>query len=85
MKPSTKLGLSVAILTLLASQPALAYVGPGLGLGAIGAILGVILSVLLAIFAILWFPLKRLLGLGRKAGSPRPDSAGESIDGQSGR
>jgi hypothetical protein len=38
-----------------------AYVGPGLGLGAIGAVLGVVLSVLLAIFAVFWYPLKRLI------------------------
>ena len=38
-----------------------AYVGPGLGLGTLAVVLGVIGSVLLAIFAILWYPLKRLL------------------------
>lgn len=38
-----------------------AYVGPGLGLGAIGVILGVIGSILLAIFAIFWYPFKRFL------------------------
>jgi len=47
-------------------QPAMAYVGPGLGLGAIGAILGVVLSVLLAVFAIVWYPVKRLLGLDKR-------------------
>ena len=35
-----------------------AYVGPGLGLGAVGAVLGVALSVILALFAIFWYPLK---------------------------
>lgn len=51
---------------LAGTQPAVAYVGPGLGLGAIGAILGVALSVLLAIFAVVWYPVKRLLGLDKK-------------------
>lgn len=38
-----------------------AYVGPGLGAGALVLVLGVIGSVLLAVFAILWYPLKRFL------------------------
>ncbi|SHK73631.1 hypothetical protein SAMN02745216_03994 [Desulfatibacillum alkenivorans DSM 16219] len=46
---------------LLASTNAYAYVGPGLGLGAIGTILGVLASILLALFAVLWYPIKRLV------------------------
>lgn len=57
--------LSLA-LVLAGAQPGLAYVGPGLGLGAIGAIAGVVLSVLLAIFAVVWYPIKRMLGIGKK-------------------
>jgi len=38
-----------------------AYLGPGLGAGTIGAILGVIASVFLGIFAVLYYPIKRLL------------------------
>jgi len=51
----------------LALQPAaaLAYIGPGVGAGAIGAVLGVIGSIFLAIFAIVWYPVKRMLK-GRK-------------------
>ncbi len=48
-------------LVMTAAGTAQAYVGPGLGLGALGAVLGVVLSVLLALFAIFWYPLKRLL------------------------
>ena len=46
---------------LLISNGASAYIGPGLGLGLIGAILGLIFSVFVLLFAILWFPLKRIL------------------------
>ncbi len=52
---------TAAAFSLMLSQPALAYVGPGLGLGTLGAILGVIISVLLAIVGIVWYPMKRLL------------------------
>jgi hypothetical protein len=40
---------------------AAAYVGPGLGLGVIGALVGVIVTVLLALLGIFWYPLKRML------------------------
>jgi len=38
-----------------------AYVGPGIGLGAIGLVLGIIGSILLALIATFWYPLKRLI------------------------
>lgn len=58
-----------------------AYLGPGLGVGAIGAILGVIGSVILGIFAVLYYPIKRLLkrsGLIGKKGNiaEREENAG---------
>lgn len=52
-------------LMLLAPLP-MAYVGPGLGFGAIAAILGLVFSVFLAIFAVVWYPMKRLLGIGKR-------------------
>lgn len=63
----------VLLTMVLAASPetAMAYVGPGLGLGAIGAVLGVVLSVVLGLFAIIWYPVKRLLGLDKKA-KPKP-------------
>ena len=47
-------------LVLALSGPAHAYIGPGLGAGTIGVILGVLGSILLAVFAIFWYPIKRL-------------------------
>lgn len=43
-----------------------AYVGPGLGLGVIGTVLGVLVSIFLALLAIFWYPLKRIFGKGQK-------------------
>ena len=48
-------------LFLLGTVSSLAYVGPGLGLGVIGVILGVLLSIFLAFVGILWYPLKRFI------------------------
>lgn len=48
-------------LLLATTGPAQAYIGPGLGAGTVAVILGVIASVFLALFAILWYPIKRLI------------------------
>lgn len=59
---------SFLIATLvLALQPvaALAYIGPGVGAGAIAAVLGVLGSILLAIIAVLYYPIKRMLKGGK--------------------
>lgn len=46
---------------LLLPMVALAYVGPGAGLTAIGTVLALIGAVLLGIFGFIWYPVKRLL------------------------
>lgn len=49
--------LSFALLPLMAQ----AYIGPGVGAGALGAVIGVIGAIFLAIFAIVWYPVKRMM------------------------
>jgi TM2 domain-containing membrane protein YozV len=49
--------LSLALLPVAAQ----AYIGPGVGAGALGAVVGVIGAVFLAIFAVLWYPIKRMM------------------------
>ena len=62
------LGSMLALATLASvSDAAQAYVGPGLGAGALGAVLGVVGAVLLAVFAVIYYPIKRMLRR-RKAG-----------------
>jgi hypothetical protein len=51
----------LGLLILLCPLVAYAYIGPGLGLGTIGVVLGTLGAIILAIFAILWYPLKRLI------------------------
>ncbi len=53
-------------LACLMTTPAAAYMGPGAGLTAIGTVLAVIAALLLAIVGFVWYPLKRLLGIGSK-------------------
>jgi hypothetical protein len=46
---------------LLFALPANAYIGPGAGAGAIAVVLGILASIVMAFFAILWYPIKRLI------------------------
>ena len=56
----------IILMTISQPFPVHAYVGPGLGLGALGLILGVIASIILAIIGILWYPSKRIIRKLRK-------------------
>jgi hypothetical protein len=38
------------------------YIGPGLGGGVISTILGFLTAIFLALFAIIWYPVKKLIG-----------------------
>ncbi|MGF1542081.1 MAG: hypothetical protein ACFCU5_16830 [Pleurocapsa sp.] len=65
MKLKTPLLISIfsftLLLVLLVQQPAMAYVGPGTGIAALGALLAIIVGVIAALFGFLWYPMKRFL------------------------
>ena len=48
------------------SNPVYAYIGPGLGIGLVLSIIGLIFSVFLFILALLWLPFKKLLYKNKK-------------------
>jgi O-antigen/teichoic acid export membrane protein len=54
-----KINLIIVLLSI--SSSVFAYIGPGMGGGVIAAVLGVIGAVLLALFGILYYPIKRML------------------------
>jgi uncharacterized membrane protein YadS len=68
------LKFSVVLVATLAicSTPALAYMGPGIGLGAISTSLGILGAILLGLVSILWYPLKRLFRRIRKEKPKKP-------------
>ena len=59
--------VAISIASAFAVQPtaALAYIGPGLGVGAITVVFGVLAALVMATIALVWYPFKRLLR-GRK-------------------
>tara|TARA_B100000795_G_scaffold262294_1_gene240042 strand:+ start:1504 stop:1746 length:243 start_codon:yes stop_codon:yes gene_type:complete len=53
---------SILIISLfLVSMPSYAYIGPGMGGGAIAAIIGFFAAILLGFWGILYYPIKRAL------------------------
>lgn len=52
--------LIFAITALFFANNLQAYVGPGAGVGVIGAIVGVLLAIIMAILGIFWYPIKRM-------------------------
>ncbi len=75
----SKLSVIIAVCasSMLVSPVAFGYVGPGLGAGVLGVILGLLASVLIAIFAVVWYPVKAILKRLRKQGAT-PGSDGDS-------
>ncbi len=68
--------MSFLLIPLGISLAPYAYIGPGIGAGTIAIVLGFIASILLAIFAVVWYPLKRLFRRRKK--KPVSEEADES-------
>lgn len=49
------------IISVAYSVDAFAYVGPGLGAGALAAVLGVAGGILMLVVGVVWYPLKRVI------------------------
>lgn len=77
-----KIGMSTiaavtATLVMALATPALAYIGPGAGISAIGTFFAVIGAVVLLIVGFLWYPVKRML---RKNKPPVQAKTADSTD-----
>ena len=53
--------LGLFLMTALLPLQAWAYIGPGAGLSAIGALLALLAVVALAVVGFVWYPIKRLV------------------------
>ena len=53
--------LCVLLVLVLTPTLAQAYIGPGVGVGAITAVLGVLGAIFLALVGVIYYPIKRLL------------------------
>ena len=69
------------ILIVLLPVSANAYIGPGMGAGALATVIGVITSLFLAIVAIVYYPIKRLIKK-LKSSTPIEEEEQEEINEQ---
>lgn len=71
--------LSVGVVLVALPQAALAYVGPGVGLTAIGTFLAFVAVIFLGAVGFLWYPIRRLLR-GRSAKASARTAAAEAAE-----
>ncbi len=83
-RASIPLAAAVALAAGLAAGPAHAYMGPGVGLSALGSVLAFAVALLLAVVGFVWLPLKRLIGLLRRRSGERAATAADPNDGDEG-
>lgn len=57
----TPLTLLLATLLLTLASPALAYIGPGAGISVLGSLLGILATIVVAIGAIIFWPLRKFM------------------------
>ncbi len=62
-----QLAIFLTVPLIFVASPAYAYIGPGAGAGTIAVVLGILASILMAFFAILWYPVKRVVKKRRAA------------------
>jgi membrane protein implicated in regulation of membrane protease activity len=63
------------LVSMLAPAPAFAYIGPGVAAGAVASALGVLGSIVLGIFSVIYYPIKRLFKKRRKRAGGKAESA----------
>ncbi|WP_232508099.1 hypothetical protein [Desulfobacula toluolica] len=62
----------LTVIVVLNPVCGMAYIGPGLATGTLGVILGILGSICIAVFALLWYPFKRLLKKIKKSAKKNP-------------
>ncbi len=59
--------ISCSIIFCLMTSSSFAYLGPGIGGGAIAATIGIIIAIFAGLFGLIWFPIKRILKKRKKS------------------
>ncbi len=65
-------------LALLISAPAMAYIGPGAGISVLGSLLGILATIVVAIGAIVMWPLRKMLKKRRQAAADNAQAGEEA-------
>jgi hypothetical protein len=65
------------VLLSLATSPLHAYIGPGAGISVLGSLLGILATILVAIGAIIFWPVRKLMKRRKAAAQPAESSAAD--------
>lgn len=65
---------------LITPHAAMAYVGPGAGIVALGALIALAIAIVAALFGFLWFPIKRFLKQRKEAQRDREQAAQGEVE-----
>ena len=72
--------LVASLLLVTAATPALAYIGPGAGITVLGALWAVVLAVLLAVGAVVSYPIRAMMRRRRRSAATSPEREGAAGD-----
>ena len=72
--------VAIALGLSLIATPAFAYIGPGAGISVLGALWGVVVAAVLAVAAVLLWPLRMLFRRRRRGAGPADASASVEAD-----
>jgi ABC-type proline/glycine betaine transport system permease subunit len=61
------------LLLALTTMPAFAYIGPGAGISVLGSVLGILATIFVAIGAILFWPIRKLVRRRKSAAKDKAD------------
>ena len=75
---NTAFAAALAVVLASVASPALAYIGPGAGISAVGTFFAVIGAVVLLVVGFLWYPVKRMLR--KKKEAPAQASTADNSD-----
>jgi len=62
------------LLLLVVSPAAVAYIGPGAGISVLGSLLGILGTIVVAIGAIIFWPIRKLMKRRKRAGKTADNS-----------
>lgn len=77
-----ELGRLIFCMAIFWSAPLYAYIGPGAGAGTLAVVVGILMAILMAFFAVLWYPIKRVIKKYKADKTDKTDKADKAtVDG----
>ncbi|MGD2130607.1 MAG: hypothetical protein PVJ17_14990 [Lysobacterales bacterium] len=72
--------LLLTLLLAAAAAPVQAYIGPGAGISVLGSLLGILATIVVAIGAVIFWPIRKLLKRRKSATKPSESAADPSSE-----